>query len=397
MTFVLTRDQLYDLVWSEPMQRLSKQIGISDVAIAKHCRKVGVPVPERGYWNKLQAGKPVVKARLTERDLVTINRIEMSGNLTPKLRGRFKGEPGKDLEEADTFDVRTERLRKRLGAVTVPRNFSRVHPAIATLLKKDEILRQKTVNSPYSFSWDQPKFDTPFERRRLLFLNGLFLGFEKVGGRAWLRGPTAREHAIDMANFTVHFTLEKAGHGRNGRGRGSSSASEAAETMFLSVCEHGVPPPGVTVRWQDQKGNLLEKQLAEVIVGMAVAAEHMRRQWREQQAKWERERREQEEREARRRKEEAEKRERERLVAIEREKVDALIRDAENWRRAGVIRSYVEARRAASPEDAEIEAWAAWALSEAGKLDPMTHPERTARTPTDMEKIGVAEARDEII
>ena len=56
MTFTLTREQLYDLVWSEPMQRLAKQIGISDVAIAKHCRKLGVPVPERGHWNKLQVG-----------------------------------------------------------------------------------------------------------------------------------------------------------------------------------------------------------------------------------------------------------------------------------------------------------------------------------------------------
>lgn len=30
MTFTLTREQLYDLVWSKPMQRLAKQIGISD-------------------------------------------------------------------------------------------------------------------------------------------------------------------------------------------------------------------------------------------------------------------------------------------------------------------------------------------------------------------------------
>ncbi|WP_457797052.1 hypothetical protein [Methylocystis sp. S23] len=50
MTFRITREQLYDLVWSESMQNLSKQIGISDVAIAKHCRKLGVPTPERGYW-----------------------------------------------------------------------------------------------------------------------------------------------------------------------------------------------------------------------------------------------------------------------------------------------------------------------------------------------------------
>ena len=54
MTFTLTGEQLYDLVWSEPMQRLAEQSGISDVAIAKHCHKLGLPVPERGYWNKLQ-------------------------------------------------------------------------------------------------------------------------------------------------------------------------------------------------------------------------------------------------------------------------------------------------------------------------------------------------------
>ena len=64
MTFTLTREQLYDLVWSEPMQRLAKKIGISDVAIAKHCRKLGVPVPERSYWNKLQVGQPSPKLTL---------------------------------------------------------------------------------------------------------------------------------------------------------------------------------------------------------------------------------------------------------------------------------------------------------------------------------------------
>lgn len=76
MPFELTREQLYDLVWSEPMQRLSKKIGISDVAIAKHCRRIGVPVPERGYWNKLQAGHTVTRTPLPERDLTTIRQVQ---------------------------------------------------------------------------------------------------------------------------------------------------------------------------------------------------------------------------------------------------------------------------------------------------------------------------------
>ena len=62
-------------------------------------------------------------------------------------------------------------------------------PAIATQLKKDEKLDEKAAKSSYTLSWNWPRFYTPFERRRRLFLNRLFLGFAKVGGGAWLRGP----------------------------------------------------------------------------------------------------------------------------------------------------------------------------------------------------------------
>jgi hypothetical protein len=46
----LSRDDLYELVWSKPMIELAKDFGLSDVALAKRCRKLGVPVPGRGYW-----------------------------------------------------------------------------------------------------------------------------------------------------------------------------------------------------------------------------------------------------------------------------------------------------------------------------------------------------------
>jgi hypothetical protein len=46
---VLTREQLYDEVWSEPMATLAQKYGLSDVGLAKICRKLDVPVPWRGY------------------------------------------------------------------------------------------------------------------------------------------------------------------------------------------------------------------------------------------------------------------------------------------------------------------------------------------------------------
>lgn len=53
----LTREQLYELVWSTPVLKLAEQFGVSNVAIAKRCRRLAVPRPTRGYWVKLEFGK----------------------------------------------------------------------------------------------------------------------------------------------------------------------------------------------------------------------------------------------------------------------------------------------------------------------------------------------------
>ncbi|MCP4410331.1 MAG: hypothetical protein GY807_21810 [Gammaproteobacteria bacterium] len=55
----LSRRELYDLVWSKPIMKLATEFGISDRGLGKICRRHQVPVPPRGYWAKLQAGKMV--------------------------------------------------------------------------------------------------------------------------------------------------------------------------------------------------------------------------------------------------------------------------------------------------------------------------------------------------
>jgi hypothetical protein len=52
-----TREELYDLVWSMPVQRAAKQYAMSDVALAKFCRRRQVPLPPRGYWARKAAGQ----------------------------------------------------------------------------------------------------------------------------------------------------------------------------------------------------------------------------------------------------------------------------------------------------------------------------------------------------
>src|SRR5690349_8415822 len=69
MMRTFTRQSLYELVWSEPMQTLAKRFSLSDRGLAKICASANVPVPSRGYWAKKQVGKPVNKTDLPARAL----------------------------------------------------------------------------------------------------------------------------------------------------------------------------------------------------------------------------------------------------------------------------------------------------------------------------------------
>jgi hypothetical protein len=53
------REELYEKVWTTPVRILAREYGVSDVAIAKACRKLHIPLPGRGYWNKMAAHWPV--------------------------------------------------------------------------------------------------------------------------------------------------------------------------------------------------------------------------------------------------------------------------------------------------------------------------------------------------
>jgi hypothetical protein len=60
----LTREELYELAWSKPMTELAQDFGISDVALAKRCRRLCVSVPGRGYWARVKHGQKPGRPKL---------------------------------------------------------------------------------------------------------------------------------------------------------------------------------------------------------------------------------------------------------------------------------------------------------------------------------------------
>ena len=56
-----TREELYQLVWQTPLQRLARQYSLSDVGLAKICRKIISPFHLEDIGEKLRQKRKLLK------------------------------------------------------------------------------------------------------------------------------------------------------------------------------------------------------------------------------------------------------------------------------------------------------------------------------------------------
>ena len=60
----VTREELFELAWKEPMLRLAERFGVSSSYMARVCTELRVPRPPRGYWAQLEFGKAPTRPAL---------------------------------------------------------------------------------------------------------------------------------------------------------------------------------------------------------------------------------------------------------------------------------------------------------------------------------------------
>ena len=72
------RVELYNEVWNQPLVKLARKYGISDVRLGKVCRKLKIPHPGRGYWAKRAVGQAVEQVPLPEfKDAPVVRRLKL--------------------------------------------------------------------------------------------------------------------------------------------------------------------------------------------------------------------------------------------------------------------------------------------------------------------------------
>jgi hypothetical protein len=86
----ITRKELYDKVWSEPLIKLAKVYHLSDNGLRKICKKHDIPLPIAGHWAKVQNGHKVTQRPFTgnhnEQIIINVQRslISRTKNVTQK-------------------------------------------------------------------------------------------------------------------------------------------------------------------------------------------------------------------------------------------------------------------------------------------------------------------------
>ena len=379
------------------MKDLPEVVGVSATSVKNACRKFDIPIPDRGHWAKIKAGRSSKQTSLPDRAPGMSDEIFLGGSGYDRYYG-----PSTDLDKPlslpPTFATSIEDMRKsvaqKIGRVVVPRGKHAWHHVIQRLFAADDKKRAKLAESRWAFSWDKPLFDNPFEQRRLRIMNALLLGVAKCGGKPNIHGKEAIEISLTVHQQNVPLKLlATSDTRRNNHYRNLDDHHHAKEPLSLIVPNnhHG---GDVRIAWADAAEAKLETRLTEIAVELVVLAEVLHREHAERQHDWLIQRKEEHER----RKSEAEAARLE-AIRVRNEKFEAakrnmLLDHARELDQARTLRRLVDdvlTEKGDFVED-ETKAWARFVREEADRLDPIINDRFLDVMKLNLEDFGVDEA-----
>ena len=351
----LTRGELYERVWATPMRTLAKEFGMSDVGLAKVCRKHNIPVPPVGYWRRKETGYKVNQPPLPQgKD----GRDHLDIYIRERLRPEFE-----------------ELARQTAPKITIAPDIS--HPFA---LRSEKLLGRGKLNQRGLIIAKNALAHILVSReqlpRALKVLNALLLALEQRNQPAsWPKQENALL-AVSIDGEAVRFSL-------------SELTDSAPHVLTPSEAKHSWSAPKYDYKltgrlqlqianlplymgpirrtWADGKQQRIEDCVGEFMVGLTVAAAAIRKN-----------RQETEERH-RRREEERKREEEERRIAEEQKRKAELVTELiGNWEEAVRLRRFVQAIEEetarsdfSEAERKDIQQVADWTREYADSLDPL--------------------------
>ncbi len=367
----ITREELYEEVWSTPVSRLAPKYNLSDVGFAKLCRRSNIPLPPRGYWAKLEAGQKIQRTPLPtlEEEGEIIFHVPDPAEMAMKAKARMEAE--KHEAQLPKIEV-AETLRGCHQLV------SATNDVFQGARKRDDGLLLSPQGSQLSLLVSRDQL-----RRSLLVMSALLKAFESLGHKV-SAGPK-----IEINGHSVTLSIREATVKVEEEFDVSKESIEGRYDFFSERKRKKQVPSGMLTvavpeadaywasgcrkQWKDTKTQQIENCLNAIVAGVLAIAEkqleHEIKQKQEAIKKAEEEKLYRQQAAARAKKREEQKK--------EQAKLEALLAQASDLKHSREIREFVvyvrqahESQGARIDVDSELGKYLVWAELQADRLDP---------------------------
>ena len=318
---ILTRKELYDLVWSKPVAALLRNYDIKSSELRKILTDMNIPTPEMGHWQRLQYGKPV-EIKLLPDDFLGRDNITMT---LRDIDSPFNKSPQKILKESIINETNLP--------VKVSQKLSKPDPLISEA-RESLMMKRSIQNSRYvGLNFDRYKGMAETKRNEIrIRVSPANVGRALRFLDAIIKLLRARQHDIIIKNDRTYAVFEEEKFEISLKERFFRTKSSDSWLSFE------YQPSGILVfklesypykEWKDGQ-RLIEDRLPDILAWLELCAQKRKQErlYYEEQHKIQEEK-ERIEREIRTRKEK------------EIRKFKKLVKEANQWHQAQIIRSYL--------------------------------------------------------
>lgn len=362
----LTRQELYDLVWENPLSKLAKKYNLSDNGLRKVCKKLDIPLPKNGYWQKMQYNKKVTKEKLpvnnSVENSITLKFRDSSETIIEGIENELNQLTKEIKNELKEIIIVPEKLTKPLQLISDAKNDLKTkepswYHNIKGLLNTSVGILNITV-SPQNV------------KRALLFMDIFIKAIQKRGHKIILKEGT--KIVIDDVLLDIGLrerlkrTIVKGTHW---------DSTELHPSNILSLRLDTYPP----IEWTDTNKSKIEDKIPNIIAKLELQAIKEKNQAIEREIRhleYERQR-----------KIEADFKARKEQEIIRTKK---LFSDAEKFDKATIYRNFIEATEQKAIKEnnltEELKEWLKWANEKADWFDPFTNKEDALLNNNDREE-----------
>lgn len=373
----LTRQELYERVWTVSMRKLAAEYGLSDVGLAKLCDRHEIPKPPVGYWAKLEVGKAPPRPPLLAASAPTLETISLVHATARKQSASPASTDPEIVEALERAKALVIRLPEKDGKVHIEAERATRHsektvkPATPSSRQRSPVDLVKCCEVSVSQSCSE---------RAARIVEALMQACDEMGMKVKTiqDRDTSSPHVEFLGEcfrFYVREKLKQQLHQPKPGERYSYHKYDYEPRGLLELRLLHKESYGIERSWTDRKRLKIEDAIGEIIEAMVMAVDKVRK--RRAEAK----QREIDRREAERTAEEKRRQRQEDLASVRN-----LLDQADRWHAAEALRRYAQAVRHMMEERGPIESdspadkWLALAGRTADRLDPMFGNDETTLT-----------------